>query len=51
MKIFAEPHKGIIIALNKALFVAKGDFIIRYDGEKNTEKQGLILLSIIRILS
>lgn len=32
MIIFPEKHKGIINALNKCLFNAKGDFIIRCDG-------------------
>lgn len=42
MKIFAEPHKGIINALNKALFAAKGDFIIRCDGDATIETKGFV---------
>lgn len=39
MQVIAEPHKGIINALNKALFAAKGDFIIRCDGDATLESK------------
>lgn len=39
MIIIAEPHKGIINALNKALYQAKGDFIIRCDGDATLESR------------
>ena len=39
MQIIAEPHKGIINALNKALYAAKGEFIIRCDGDATLESK------------
>lgn len=42
MQVIAEPHKGIINALNKCLFAAKGDFIIRCDGDATIETKGFV---------
>ncbi len=42
MTIFQESHKGIVHALNKALFAAKGEFIIRCDGDATVETQGFV---------
>lgn len=42
MQVIAEPHKGIINALNKALFKAKGEFIIRCDGDATIETKGFV---------
>ncbi len=42
MIVFAEPHKGIINALNKCLFAAKGDFIIRLDGDATIETRSFV---------
>lgn len=39
MKIIAESHRGIINALNKALYKSKGDFIIRCDGDATIESR------------
>ncbi len=41
-KIIAEPHKGIINALNKCLYAAKGDFIIRLDGDATIESKSFV---------
>lgn len=42
MLVITEPHKGIINALNKSLFAAKGDFIIRCDGDATVETTGFV---------
>lgn len=42
MIIFPEKHKGIINALNKCLFNAKGDFIIRCDGDATIETKSFV---------
>ncbi len=42
MQLIAEPHKGIINALNKALSVAKGEFIIRCDGDATIESKSFV---------
>lgn len=42
MVVFSEPHKGIINALNKCLYAAKGEFIIRLDGDATIETKGFI---------
>ena len=39
MKLIAEPHKGIINALNKALYETKGEFIIRCVGDATLESK------------
>lgn len=40
--IIAEPHKGIINALNRCLSTAKGDFIIRLDGDATIETRSFV---------
>lgn len=42
MQIIAEPHKGIINALNKCLYAAKGNFIIRCDGDATIETKSFV---------
>ncbi len=42
MQIIAEPHKGIINALNKCLYASKGEFIIRCDGDATIETKSFI---------
>ncbi len=42
MKVFAEKHHGIVHALNTCLFAAKGDFIIRMDGDATVETKGFV---------
>ena len=42
MTLIEEPHNGIINALNKSLFAAKGDFIIRCDGDATIETPGFV---------
>lgn len=42
MVVIKEPHKGIINALNKSLYAAKGDFIIRCDGDATVETPGFV---------
>ncbi|MCV3396615.1 glycosyltransferase family 2 protein [Campylobacter sp. RKI_CA19_01116] len=42
MLIIEEPHLGIINALNKALFLSKGEFIIRCDGDATIETQSFV---------
>ncbi|HNW25851.1 MAG TPA: DUF4422 domain-containing protein [Candidatus Gastranaerophilaceae bacterium] len=42
MKVIAEPHKGIINALNKALDAVKGEFIIRMDGDATIESKSFV---------
>lgn len=42
MKIIAEPHKGIVNALNMCLYSVKGDFIIRMDGDATIETEGFV---------
>ena len=42
MRIIEEPHKGIINALNKSLFAAEGDFVIRCDGDATIETKGFV---------
>ncbi|EIX0915039.1 DUF4422 domain-containing protein, partial [Campylobacter jejuni] len=42
MLIIKEPHLGIINALNKALFLTKGEFIIRCDGDATIETSSFV---------
>ncbi|EKG4662371.1 glycosyltransferase family 2 protein, partial [Campylobacter jejuni] len=42
MLIIKEPHFGIINALNKALFLAKGEFVIRCDGDATIETSSFV---------
>lgn len=42
MQVIKEPHKGIINALNKSLYAAKGDYIIRCDGDATVETPGFV---------
>lgn len=42
MTVIKEPHKGIVNALNKSLYAAKGDFIIRCDGDATVETSGYV---------
>ncbi len=42
MTLIKEPHKGIINALNKCLLCAKGEFIIRCDGDATVETKSFV---------
>lgn len=42
MHVISGPHKGIINALNKSLYAARGDYIIRCDGDATVETPGFV---------